>query len=116
MGLPGVRGKVATRRADDLATVMRAVHERGGSAFMLTLTMRHARGDRLGLSTTERRRRDLLEERRADREVAEANGWDVDERDAEAEDIETRRRSRPRGLLGRARLRLGRASPPARRG
>ena len=56
---------------------------------MLTLTdAGHARGDRLGLSTTERRRRDLLEERRADREVAEANGWDVDERAAEAEDIE----------------------------
>ncbi|MDD7926099.1 hypothetical protein [Actinomycetospora chibensis] len=80
--------KIATCRADDLATVMRAVHERGGSAFMLTLTMRHGRGDRLGLSTTERRRRDLLEERRADREVAEANGWDVDERAAEAEEIE----------------------------
>ncbi|MEJ2863065.1 hypothetical protein [Actinomycetospora flava] len=80
--------KVATRRADDLAAVMRAVHEHGGSAFMLTLTMRHARGDRLGLSTTDRRRRDLLEERRADREVAEANGWDVDERAAEAEEIE----------------------------
>jgi hypothetical protein len=80
--------KVATRRADDLAAVMRAVHERGGSAFMLTLTMRHARGDRLGLSTADRRRRDLLEERRADREVAEANGWDVDERAAEAEEIE----------------------------
>ncbi|MDD7917985.1 hypothetical protein [Actinomycetospora callitridis] len=80
--------KVATRRADDLAAVMRVVHERGGSAFMLTLTMRHARGDRLGLSTAERRRRDLLEERRTDREVAEANGWDVDERAAEAEEIE----------------------------
>ncbi|MDD7966413.1 hypothetical protein [Actinomycetospora lemnae] len=80
--------KVATRRADDLAAVMRAVHERGGSAFMFTLTMRHARGDRLGLSTTERRRRDLLEERRSDREVADANGWDVDERAAEAEEIE----------------------------
>ena len=36
--------KVAARRADDLATVMRAVHDRGGSAFMLTLTMRHKRG------------------------------------------------------------------------
>ncbi|MFC5142349.1 hypothetical protein ACFPK1_29265 [Actinomycetospora rhizophila] len=80
--------KVATRRADDLAAVMRAVHEQGGSAFMLTLTMRHSRGDRLGLSTADRRRRDLLEERRADREVAEANGWDVDERAAEAEEIE----------------------------
>ncbi|MDD7940914.1 hypothetical protein PHK61_21060 [Actinomycetospora lutea] len=80
--------KVATRRADDLSAVMRAVHERGGSAFMLTLTMRHARGDRLGLSTVDRRRRDLLEERRADREVAEANGWDVDERAGEAEEIE----------------------------
>lgn len=67
---------------------MRAVHDRGGSAFMLTLTMRHARGDRLGLSTTDRRRRDLLDERHADREVAEANGWDVDERAAEAEEIE----------------------------
>ncbi|MHC1561998.1 hypothetical protein ACR9E3_23805 [Actinomycetospora sp. C-140] len=80
--------KVATRRADDLAAVMRAVHGRGGSAFMVTLTMRHSRGDRLGLSTTDRRRRDLLEERRTDREVAEANEWDVDERAAEAEEIE----------------------------
>ncbi|WP_433032450.1 hypothetical protein [Actinomycetospora sp. CA-053990] len=85
---PVCAAKVATRRADDLAAVMRAVHERSGSAFMLTLTMRHARGDRLGLSTTDRRRRDLLEERRGDREVAEANGWDVDERAAEAEEIE----------------------------
>ncbi len=33
--------KIATRRADDLATVMRAVDELDGSAFLLTLTMRH---------------------------------------------------------------------------
>jgi hypothetical protein len=85
---PVYAAKVATRRADDLATVMRAVDEAGGSVFMLTLTMRHDRGDRLGLSREDRARRNVLEERRADREVAEANGWDVDDRAAEAEEIE----------------------------
>lgn len=63
--------------------------------------MRHAPGDRLGLSTTDRRRRDLLEERRADREVAEANGWDVDERAAEAEEIELAGIKAGERLLGR---------------
>lgn len=87
--------KVATRRADDLAAVMRAIHQQGGSAFMLTLTMRHARGDRLGLSTADRRRRDLLEDRRADRDVAEANNWDVDERAAEAEALVAASLARP---------------------
>ncbi|GAA4881457.1 hypothetical protein [Actinomycetospora straminea] len=85
---PVCAAKIATRRADDLATVMRAVDEAGGSAFMLTLTMRHDRRDRLGLSREDRTRRNQLEERRADRQVAEANGWDVDERAAEAEEIE----------------------------
>ena len=80
--------KIATRRADDLATVMRAVDELGGSAFLLTLTMRHDRGDRLGLTSEQRARRNRLEERLADVQVAEANGWDVDERQAEADAIE----------------------------
>ena len=40
---PVCAAKIATRRADDLATVMRAVDELGGSAFLLTLTMRHDR-------------------------------------------------------------------------
>ncbi len=85
---PVCAGKIATRRADDLATVMRAVDDAGGSAFMLTLTMRHDRGDRLGLSREDRSRRAELEDRAAMRDVAEANGWDVDERAAEAEEIE----------------------------
>jgi hypothetical protein len=43
---------------------MRAVDEAGGSAFMLTLTMRHSRGDRLGLSVSDRDRLGVLEGRR----------------------------------------------------
>ena len=85
---PVCAGKIATRRADDLATVMRAVDDAGGSAFMLTLTMRHDRGNRLGLSREDRSRRAEIEDRAAMRDVAEANGWDVDERAAEAEEIE----------------------------
>lgn len=68
--------------------VMRAVDERGGSALLLTLTMRHGRGDRLGLTRSERARRIVLEERLADVQVAEANEWEVDERQAEADAIE----------------------------
>ncbi len=85
---PVCAAKIATRRADDLATVMRAVDELGGSAFLLTLTMRHDHGDRLGLSAPDRAHRKRLEERLADVQVAEANGWDVDERQAEADAIE----------------------------
>ncbi|MDD7919687.1 hypothetical protein [Actinomycetospora callitridis] len=85
---PVCAAKIATRRADDLATVMRCVDGLGGTAFLLTLTMRHDRLDRLGLARDDRARRNLLEERRADRGVAEANGWQVDERAAEAEEIE----------------------------
>ena len=85
---PVCAAKIATRRADDLATVMRAVDELGGSAFLLTLTMRHDRGDRLGLTSEQRSRRNRLEERLADVQVAEANGWDVDEHRAEADAIE----------------------------
>ena len=85
---PVCAAKIATRRADDLATVMRAVDELGGSAFLLTLTMRHDRGDRLGLTSEQRARRNRLEERLADVQVAEANGWDVDEHQAEADAIE----------------------------
>jgi hypothetical protein len=85
---PVCAAKIATRRADELATVMRAVDELGGSAFLLTLTMRHDRGDRLGLTSEERSRRNRLEERLADVQVAEANGWDVDEHQSEADAIE----------------------------
>ncbi|HEY2194723.1 MAG TPA: hypothetical protein VGH76_20825 [Actinomycetospora sp.] len=85
---PVCAAKIATRRADDLAAVMRAVDELGGSAFLLTLTMRHDRGDRLGLTSAQRARRNRLEERLADVQIAEANGWDVDERQAEADAIE----------------------------
>jgi len=85
---PQCAAKVATRRADELATVMRAVHEHGGSAFMVTFTMRHDAGDRLGLCRDDRARLRALKERAADRDVAKVNGWDVDERAAEAEAIE----------------------------
>ncbi|WP_157647664.1 hypothetical protein [Actinomycetospora chiangmaiensis] len=54
---PVCAAKIATRRADDLAAVMRTVNDLGGSAFLLTLTMRHTRGDRLELSRPERARR-----------------------------------------------------------
>ncbi len=85
---PQCAAKVATRRADELATVMHTVDELGGSAFMWTGTMRHWAGDRLGLPRDDRRRIGVLEERLADVHVAEANGWDVDERQAEADAVE----------------------------
>lgn len=85
---PQCAAKVATRRADELATVMRKVDELGGSAFMLTLTMRHGRGDRLGLSRDDRARLRQLEDNRAGYELANANRWDFDERQAEADAIE----------------------------
>ncbi|MEJ2871750.1 hypothetical protein WCD74_28600 [Actinomycetospora sp. OC33-EN08] len=73
---PVCAAKIATRRADDLATVMRAVDELGGSAFLLTLTMRHTRADRLGMSRDERRTADRLAEEHRDLKLAHANGWD----------------------------------------
>jgi hypothetical protein len=85
---PVCAAKIATRRADDLATVMRVVDELGGSAFLLTLTMRHDRGDRLGLTSEQRARRNRLEERLADVQLAEANGWDVDEHQSDVDAIE----------------------------
>lgn len=63
-GCPQCAAKIATRRADELSKVMRAVDDAGGSAFLLTLTMRHSRGDRLGLSKDERARLRRLEENR----------------------------------------------------
>jgi hypothetical protein len=93
--------KVAAKRAEELAAVLDAVHAAGGSAFMLTMTIRHNAGDRLGLSRDERARRGVLDQRRRwrnrlekldrrrmAREDAEAHGWDVDEHQAEADDIE----------------------------
>lgn len=62
---------VATRRADELADVMRVVDALGGSAFMLTLTMRHAAGDRLGWNRQQRRRWEALERCRKARKRAE---------------------------------------------
>ena len=59
---------------------MRAIDEAKGSAFLLTLTMRHTRGDRLGLTKEERARLRRLEENRAGYDAANANGWDFDER------------------------------------
>lgn len=119
---PQCAAKIATGRADELSQVMRAVDEAGGSAFMLTLNMRHRAGDRLGLSMSYRERLSLLETRRnrrergqlskkdadrlirleerdrqrleelgqaqAERDDAEALGWGVDERQAEADSIE----------------------------
>lgn len=61
---------VATRRADELADVMRAVDLLGGSAFMLTLTLRHALGDRLGWNREQRRRWEALERCRKARKRA----------------------------------------------
>ena len=62
---PQCAAKIATRRADERSKVMRAVDEAGGSAFLLTLTMRHDRGDRLGLTKDEWARLQRLEENRA---------------------------------------------------
>lgn len=61
---------VATRRADELADVMRAIDVLGGSAFMVTLTLRHALGDRLGWTREQRRRWDALERCRKARKRA----------------------------------------------
>ncbi|GAA4834244.1 hypothetical protein GCM10023201_23120 [Actinomycetospora corticicola] len=85
---PVCAAKIAARRADDLATVMRTVDDLGGSAFLLTLTMRHVRGDRLGLTRTERSRRKELEDRVWSRSIARRNGWDVDVDQAASDDDE----------------------------
>jgi hypothetical protein len=98
---PVCAAKVASKRAEELAQVLDAVHDAGGSAFMLTLTIRHSAGDRLGLSKDERERRyvldrrrkwrnrlDKIDKRRSSREIAEAKDWDIDEHQAEADDIE----------------------------
>ncbi|MEJ2860135.1 hypothetical protein [Actinomycetospora flava] len=85
---PQCAAKIATRRADELSQVMRAVDDASGSAFLLTLTMRHSRGDRLGLSKQERARLRQLEDNLASYEVANANRWSFDERQAEADAIE----------------------------
>ena len=97
---------------------MRAVDELGGSAFLLTLTMRHDRGDRLGLTSEQRARRNRLEERLADVQVAEANGWDVDERPDGGRRGRANRDQDPGGLLGRALVRLAAGhlrAPPGKR-
>ena len=94
---PQCAAKIATRRADELSKVMRAVDEAGGSAFLLTLTMRHSRGDRLGLTKEERARLRRLEENRSRYEAANANHWDFDEREAEAEAIEEHTLRQARG-------------------
>jgi hypothetical protein len=61
---------IATRRADELADVMRAVDAAGGCAFMLTLTLRHSTGDRLGWDREQRRRWEALEKCRKARKRA----------------------------------------------
>jgi hypothetical protein len=98
---PVCAAKVAAARAEELAAVLDKPHEDGGSAFMLTLTIRHRAGDRLGLNGDDRARRAQLDQRRRwrnrltkidarrlAREDAEAMGWDVDEHQAEADEIE----------------------------
>ena len=68
---------------------------------MLTLTIRHTAGDRLGLTRDERERRyvldrrrkwrnrlDKIDDRRMGRETAEAKGWYVDEHQADADDVD----------------------------
>jgi hypothetical protein len=98
---PVCAGKVASRRAEELATVLDTVHAGGGSAFMLTLTIRHTAGDRLGLTRDERERRhvldrrrkwrnrlDKIDDRRMARDLAEVKGWDVDEHQGDADDID----------------------------
>ena len=101
---PQCAAKVATHRASELADAMRAVDEAGGSAFMETLTIRHSARDRLGLDQEDRRRWNVLDERRKDVEAHRAaaqdwaekhpddnpgdNPWTVDERQAEADEIE----------------------------
>lgn len=97
---PVCAATVAARRAEERARVLGAVHESGGSPFMLTLTIRASAGDRLGLSTDERHRRglrdprrnwrqrlDAIADRRDQREIAEAKGGDVDEHATGADDI-----------------------------
>jgi hypothetical protein len=44
---PTCAAKIAARRADELATVMRTVLSAGGSASLITLTMRHHAGQKL---------------------------------------------------------------------
>ncbi|MDD7926950.1 hypothetical protein [Actinomycetospora chibensis] len=77
--------------------MMRAVEEAGGSAFLLTLTMRHGRGDRLGLTKDERARLRRLEENRSRYEAANSNLWEFDEREAEADAIEEHTLRQARG-------------------
>ena len=97
---PVCAAKVAAKRAEELAQVLDAVHTAGGSAFMLTLTIKHSARDRLGLTREERERRyvldrrrkwrnrlDKIDQRRMARETAEEKGWDVDEHQAEVDDI-----------------------------
>jgi len=91
---PQCAAKVATRRADELVDVMRAVEQLGGSGFLATFTMRHAAGDRLGWNREQRRRHAGLVERESGRARGRAAGDQVDE-DAAAAD-----RAELDGLLG----------------
>ena len=75
---PQCAAKVATRRADELGTVMRKVDELGGSAFLLTLTLRHSAGDRLGLTKAERHETNRLKDALR-RHKKGQQGWDYDD-------------------------------------
>lgn len=44
---PCCPAKIASRRAEELADVMAAVHRSGGCAYLVTYTMRHHQGRRL---------------------------------------------------------------------
>lgn len=85
---PQCAAVVATRRADELADVMRAVDELGGSAHLLTLTMQHTARDRLGWDRSQRRRFAGLERRRRARDLALEVGDPVDEDQARADETE----------------------------
>jgi len=80
--------KIANRRGADLADVIRAVDAMGGSAHMLSLTMKHSARDRLGWDRDERRRFAGLERRRRDRDLAREIGAEIDEAQEAADALE----------------------------
>lgn len=83
---PQCAAVIAARRADELADVMRAVDNAGGSAFMLTLTVRHKSRDRLGLSAEQRREHTRLLERARDRRYSQEMGDEIDQEAADADE------------------------------
>lgn len=94
---PQCAAKIATRRADELSTVMRKVYELGGSAFLLTLTLRHSAGDRLGLTRAERSEVNRLEDNLRRYKKALRQGQLVDDDQAAADRAELDRLKGRRG-------------------